>query len=74
MERSPEGERRACREGIPPLARGALGRDDRSFARMQQAPGHGSDLVEELTGVLSFRGGDGASDLQESQVAIHLFG
>jgi hypothetical protein len=41
---------------------------------MQQTPGDGSHLVEQLPCVLSFRGGDGASDLRESQVAIHLFG
>ena len=31
--------------------------------RMQQAPGHGSDVVEELPCLLSFLGGDGASNL-----------
>jgi hypothetical protein len=41
---------------------------------MKQAPGHGTDLVEELPSALSFRDGNGASDLQELQVAIHLFG
>jgi hypothetical protein len=41
---------------------------------MQQTPGHGADLVEKRSCVLSFQGGDGASDLQEPQVAIHLFG
>ena len=93
----PTGKARACREGIPPLARGALGRDDREgslefvsitecgarhrcclvsprVGRMQQAPGDGSDLVEELPCLLSFPSGDGASDLQDPQVAIHLFG
>jgi hypothetical protein len=41
---------------------------------MQKAPGDGSDLVEELPRLLSFRDGNGASDLQEPQVAVHLFG
>jgi hypothetical protein len=41
---------------------------------MQQTPGQGSDLVEELTGLLSFLSGDGTSDLQEPQMAVHLFG
>jgi hypothetical protein len=41
---------------------------------MQQAPGDGSNLVEESPRVLSFRGGDGASDLQEPQMTVHLFG
>jgi hypothetical protein len=41
---------------------------------MQQTPGHGSDFVEESPRMLSFRGGDGTSDLQDPEVAIHLFG
>jgi hypothetical protein len=41
---------------------------------MQQTPGDGSNLVKELPCVLSFRGGNGASGLQEPQVAIQLFG
>jgi hypothetical protein len=56
------------------LARGALGRDDKSFDRVKKAPGDGSDLIEESPCVLRFRSGNGASDLQEPQVAIHFFG
>ena len=51
-----------------------LAQDDRSFAGVEKAPDHGSHLVEQLPCLLSFRDGNGASDLQEPQVAIHLFG
>jgi hypothetical protein len=64
----------AVPSGASEAPRRRLVQDDRSFARVEKTPGHGSDLVKKLSGTLSFRYGDGASDLQEPQVAIHLFG
>ena len=41
---------------------------------MEEAPGHGPDIVEEMDGVLGARGVDGAGTDEETQVNVDLFG
>ena len=41
---------------------------------MEEAPGDGSDVVEETNGFLGCGSGDGTGSDQESQMRIDLFG